>query len=752
MNSQYSQYFIDFLNNNNNFNEGINQDFINKIRQSHNPHIIIIYGNPRIGKSTFLNQLLHGFKDNYEYADNEYFNLDKPFKVGPNQSEYITKGCNIFGSIKLSELLQKNCLYNLNLNPNEDADLFLADSEGIGALDKNTSGFISGILTLLQVSTIKIYYTDGINTGNLRETEKLIHISEIIQDNNNFSQQIFMVIRNTNIGNFNKKKEILKAIENNRYEIQDQLKKNLNDRFISEQIQLFCLPQFISAKLDTEYEKAYKENMKSIAKAIAETIQFKNSNSKNLIDEINVFKSIFSEITSLNQLDNLREACQKLFEKEAEKRLGKIENLINASINNMDNQIFQICGNVDGTYNYIKSLISKRAEFEILKKAIPRELKILTQNLAYLIYCNIDDKRREFIKNKQVEIQNSIKDKNINKLINFIEKCYYQEEITEIKINECYQDFISKIKTKYDTFFKLYSNDINPFFLNLKENYVINAKILISNKPEWRVKLDKHFDLPEIKQIKNYICTIKNRAQLERYKKNHYEDFYNELYSLRIKYRFKIFNENDYIKKIEKTIKEIKNEIDNQINKIILTEFQNNNKNYQVIINNLIEEIKSQERYYDKKIKDLTVEMKNLQTKTGNKNEENQIIQSLIEKISLKEKLEEERMAKINDLTNQIKELKNKIPLQEPKPVPVPEPKPVSNTHDNSPPPPPKYFPRTPYEGVSIVDGLVAIGYEHSYDYRCKIAAVNNIQNYTGQPEQNLYMLKLLKNGQLIKP
>jgi len=140
--------------------------------------------------------------------------------------------------------------------------------------------------------------------------------------------------------------------------------------------------------------------------------------------------------------------------------------------------------------------------------------------------------------------------------------------------------------------------------------------------------------------------------------------------------------------------------------------------------------------------------MKNLQTKTGNINEENRIIQILIEKISLKEKLEEERMAKINDLTNQIEELKNKIPIPEPKPAPI--------VHENPPPPPPpvivQYFPRTPYEGVSIVDGLEAIGHEHSYDYRCKIAAVNNIQNYTGQPEQNLYMLKLLKNGQLIKP
>ena len=617
MNSQYSQYFIDFLNNNNNFN-----DFFNKIKQSHNPHIIIIYGNPRIGKSTFLNQLLKGFNEKYNYPDNEYFNLSGPFKVGPNQSEYITKGCNIYGSIKLSELLKKNCLNNLNINANEDADLFIVDSEGIGSLDNNTSGFIPSVLTLLQVSTIKIYYTDGVIYGNLRETEKLINISKIIQDNNDFSQQIFMVIRNTNIDNrLNEKNQILNALEKNRSDIQNQLKRNLNDRTISDKIHLFCLPNFISARSDLENEKAYKQSMKNLTEVIANTILIKNSNSDDLIEDIKLFKGIFSEITSLNQLSNLREACQKIFEKKAEEYLRKIENLINTSINNMNNQIFRHCENVDRTYSYIKDLISKRAEFQILKKAIPQELKLLIQNLACIIYCNIDDKRRDFIKNQQVEIKNSITDKNINKLINIIEKCYYQEEITDIKINKCYEDFISKIKSNYETFFKLYSNDINSFYRNLKENYIISAKILISNKPEWRIKLDNHFDLPEIKQIKNNICTINNRAQLERYKNNQYADFYNELYYLRTKYGFKIFNENDYIKKIEKTIKEIKNEIDNQINKIILTEFQNNNNNYQAIINNLIEEIKSQERSYNERIKYLTMEMKNLQTKTGNINE-----------------------------------------------------------------------------------------------------------------------------------
>jgi hypothetical protein len=191
-------------------------------------------------------------------------------------------------------------------------------------------------------------------------------------------------------------------------------------------------------------------------------------------------------------------------------------------------------------------------------------------------------------------------------------------------------------------------------------------------------------------------------------------------------------------KKIEKKIKEIKNEIENQINKITLNDFKNNNQSYQIYINNLIEKINSQKRNYDKKIKDLTIEMKNLQNRLSNQNEENQM-KILIEKISLKEAYEKEREDKINDLTNKIIELQNKL-----------------NNVSNPPPPPSppdiQYFPKTPYNGYSIVDGLKAIGHESRYEYRCKIAQVNNIQNYTGQPEQNLYMLKLLKNGQLIKP
>ena len=81
---------------------------------------------------------------------------------------------------------------------------------------------------------------------------------------------------------------------------------------------------------------------------------------------------------------------------------------------------------------------------------------------------------------------------------------------------------------------------------------------------------------------------------------------------------------------------------------------------------------------------------------------------------------------------------------------PSPSPSPSSPP----PPPPPQvnYFKATPYTGVSIVDGLAAIGEIRTYDYRAQIAEKNGISGYKGTPEQNTHMLNLLKQGKLIKP
>lgn len=62
-----------------------------------------------------------------------------------------------------------------------------------------------------------------------------------------------------------------------------------------------------------------------------------------------------------------------------------------------------------------------------------------------------------------------------------------------------------------------------------------------------------------------------------------------------------------------------------------------------------------------------------------------------------------------------------------------------------------KYYPIPKYNGNSIVDALKNININSSFEYRSLIAKKNNIKDYTGTPEQNTYMLNLLKNGKLIK-
>lgn len=60
-----------------------------------------------------------------------------------------------------------------------------------------------------------------------------------------------------------------------------------------------------------------------------------------------------------------------------------------------------------------------------------------------------------------------------------------------------------------------------------------------------------------------------------------------------------------------------------------------------------------------------------------------------------------------------------------------------------------KYLSNFEYKGDSIVDGLNQIEVDSSYNYRKKLALLNNVENYKGTAEQNTYLLILLKLGML---
>ncbi|MGN1457569.1 MAG: hypothetical protein ACI4XP_06410 [Acutalibacteraceae bacterium] len=62
------------------------------------------------------------------------------------------------------------------------------------------------------------------------------------------------------------------------------------------------------------------------------------------------------------------------------------------------------------------------------------------------------------------------------------------------------------------------------------------------------------------------------------------------------------------------------------------------------------------------------------------------------------------------------------------------------------------YYPKCSSSASTIVEGLNSIGVDSSKAFRTKIAAANDIANYSGTAAQNTQMLNLLKQGKLIKP
>lgn len=62
-----------------------------------------------------------------------------------------------------------------------------------------------------------------------------------------------------------------------------------------------------------------------------------------------------------------------------------------------------------------------------------------------------------------------------------------------------------------------------------------------------------------------------------------------------------------------------------------------------------------------------------------------------------------------------------------------------------------KYYKKCVINTVSLVDALKSIGIDNSFSFRKQIAITNGITNYRGTAEQNLKLLKLLKDGKLLK-
>ena len=304
--------------NNDNIDEGISDKFIEVLKKCARPHIICIYGDARTGKSTKMNQIINGT------TANNYFNLKQPFETRREIYSTMTKGCNFYGPIKIKDIANKNNIDICEIDKEIINDeLFFVDTEGLRTIDKTTKSCVSGILTILQIASIKILYTPLLDNEKLEEAAKNVKLSNILNLINNESQ-IIVLIRDVRTD-----EKIERRIMGDLGHQKKECENKINDYFqeIDGNINAICeiLPSYDLASRDVEpFPYCYKEKMKNLVLLILTNIRNNNMDGPKLIDIIKDFLEIFKKVKDIENMKNTENAINMILSELFKEKILKI--------------------------------------------------------------------------------------------------------------------------------------------------------------------------------------------------------------------------------------------------------------------------------------------------------------------------------------------------------------------------------------------------------------------------------------------
>jgi len=566
---------------------------------------------------------------------------------------------------------------------------------------------------------------------------------------NNFNNLVEKIVKEL----ISKKKEWKIFFE----EIKGKIQKEIN-------IQYFEI--FRTVKYQEDFKILIKTNEK-LSKELIETYNkkyFNNLPNNKKTEAINWIKKICEiEYNKLKEDNKIKPIWENISKNIKIRIVEIIKNYINDIFNgkNFRNEIDPNLGRNDIILSKIPNELIKNPEIsEQKQKELMNYLNIEVNNGVILF-----NKKREelpLLENALSNVENlcnKIADKKINELIS---QFYYAED---------------KISFNVDNFFSLFKKDENIILKtsskNKEFNNIINKvsqkkayeynNILVQQKPSWNKIKENIRNEVKNECIKFYRKVMENKTYKEDIKYN-INELDNSINSLNI-YKGIMQNKHNEIKYLieeekEKVINRIKNESNNlkswseqkeklvQEGNLIMLNKSNANletKDLKQITNILLNEVLNTPGFLDScKNDSQKLEIKNKLMEKAEITGKNYLCKIENDEKKFKKLIDKNQQDinnknnKINNLEGEIKNLKNIIDQINNKNK--------GNIHQTN------YFPATPYRGNSIVDGLVAIGAPHQYGYRAKIAQINNISNYRGTPDQNLYMLKLLIEGRLIRP
>ena len=584
-----------------------------------------------------------------------------------------------------------------------------------------------------------------------------------------------------------KKPKSIEILKNN---FNNSLEKIINDLILAKKewkIYFEEIKETIKQEINNQYLQVFRKI--KYQEDFDKLIKTSDQLSKELIDKYNqkYFKNLSEEKKS-DSINWIKKVCDSEYNKlKEDNKIKPIWGNINKNIKTrIKEKIINYINNIFQGKKFRNEVDPNLGRNDVIIKEIPKELinspEITKNKQKELIsYLNNEVNNGVILFNKKREelpllekviintekLCNEIADKKIKELLN---KFYYQEDKLHFNADNFYSLF--KKNEKIISLVPPENKELNDLIneISKKKAYEYN-NILIPKLPSWnKIKENIKFQLQDV--CNNFYREIMGNKTFKEEIKYDIKNLDNKINSLNL-FNNIMQNKHNEIKELIYNMKEnIKAKIENDSNKLSKWSDQRKSliqEGYTIMLNKsdfnlgtkdineikkiLIKEVENTPRFFDaikneSQKKEIMKELEKKAEEIGKKYlmkkaEEEKVFRELNEKNKKKaEELQKHFENNLNKISQENNNLKREIEELKRKQTPPPPP----------PPPQVNYFRATPYTGVSIVDGLAAIGEPRTYDYRAQIAARNGIGGYVGSPEQNTHMLNLLKQGRLIKP
>ena len=589
----------------------LNEEVLKIIEQSENPRLLLFYGATRQGKSTTLNQIIRGNINSWSYINKS------PFKSQTSQNS-VTEGCDIYGPIKCSELLNR---HQLKIKLKSESDIFFCDTEGLFSLNGQSKTLIPGILTLLQICTFSVIMINNVpDINTVTQITSEIQFSKILQQINSELKSpligVYISGYQVDVIEIDDFDGCIAEYQARRDETSDLILTHMNKNFphlniTKRDYKVIPGGPFIQNFADEPDHDDLNAQLywDSIHNIVKEFVLFCNkSNNQSSVKLISLMKVVFGIFKDFKELPNVPDLSNvlikyigDLFDKYSIQQFEKINLEIQNDLkNNFDIYIKMLYDN-NLAINKLNECIEQNL-IDVYKSLIPDKMKnFIDKAILQLRNAIVNQLEKEFeIKCKEI-LSNDYILIHIDNIKKEIEKADFQEDIN-MDIVKNYVVIWNNIDKENEKLFSYFKNNKPQNIEILKNNFNDTIEKIIQNLISKKIVWKEFFE-DKKKMIQKEI----NNSYLENFRKIQYQEYFNKLiipneklsFQLMKKYNEKYFKNLPEAKKNE-AITWIKKTCEDEYNKI--KEDNKRKPKWENVINNIKTTIKEILNHYLDKI------------------------------------------------------------------------------------------------------------------------------------------------------